>query len=88
MYYGVNGTYTSSYLTTQNNIAQVPGRTNHRSIIFAENENGNTSNFLENLQINTLWEDVNSLRLRMYSNSFTGGTVEVYGIKQSVITGE
>ena len=88
LYYGVNGTYTSSYLTTNNSIVQVPGNTNHRSIIFAENENGNTSNFLENAQINTLWEDVTSLRLHLYRNSFTSGTVEVYGIKQSVITGE
>jgi hypothetical protein len=88
LYWGVNGTTTSSYFATQNNIAQVPGNTNHRSIIFAENENGNVSIFFESTQLNTLWENVNSLRLRMYGKQFTGGTVEVYGIKQSVITGE
>ena len=88
LYCGVNGTTTSFYLGTQNGIVQIPGSTNHRSIIFAENENGNASNFFDGTQINTLWGNVNSLRLRMYSKSFTGGTVEVYGIKQSVITGE
>ena len=88
LYWGVNGTTTSSYFSTQNNIVQMPGSTNHRSIIFAENENGNASNFFDGTQINTLWGNVNSLRLRMYSKSFTGGTIEVYGMKQSVITGE
>ena len=88
LYCGVNGTTTSSYLGTQNGIVQMPGSTNHRSIIFAENENGNASNFFDGTQINTLWGNVNSLRLRMYSKSFTGGTIEVYGMKQSVITGE
>ena len=88
LYWGVNGTITPSYLTTQNNIVQMPGTTDSRSIIFAENVNGYTSNFLNAAQLNTLWADVNSLRLRMYNIQFTSGTVEVYGIKQSVITGE
>ena len=88
LYWGVNGTTTAAYLGTTNNIVQIPGNTNHRSIIYAENENGNASIFFESTQLNTLWEDVNSLKLRIYSNQFTSGTVEVYGIKQSVITGE
>lgn len=86
VYIGVNGT-TNFYWSFNNNVVKIPNTTNANNLILAKDLSDNAT-YINGSPLTTAWANVTTTRFHLYSNNFTGGTVKVYGIKESIITME